>query len=139
MKLDSGECYIIVSDDTRKVYLWIGLKSSVRSRFIASKRVQETRDRVGMHYGIIQLDEGQEDPEFLKLIGDSDKEGPDNDGLSSFPFIPPSPPGPTGTIEKKVHPSDIEEEMKHQLYCKHCGADLPKGESIYHVCEKKVI
>jgi len=75
MKLDSGECYIIVSDDTRKVYLWIGLKSSLRSRFIASKRVQETRHRVGVHYSIIQLDEGQEDPEFLKLIGVAERDG----------------------------------------------------------------
>ena len=139
MKLDSGECYIIVSDDTRKVYLWIGLKSSVRSRFIASKRVQETRHRVGVHYSIIQLDEGQEDPEFLKLIGDSDREGSDSDGLPSFPFIPPSPPGPTGATEKKIPPSDIEEDLWDKPYCKNCGSIISEGESICPACGKKVI
>lgn len=68
MKLDSEECYIIVSDFTKVIYLWKGLRSSVRSGFLASKRVQETRDRLGAEYSINTILEGQEDSEFLNQV-----------------------------------------------------------------------
>jgi len=67
--LETDECYVLVSDDARKVYLWKGVKSSVRSKFIGAKRSQEIRGQVGMHYAVVPLDEGEEDPEFIKLIG----------------------------------------------------------------------
>jgi hypothetical protein len=67
--LKTDECYVLVADESRKVYLWKGLKSSVRSKFIGAKRSQEIRGQVGMHYSVIPLDEGDEDPEFIKLIG----------------------------------------------------------------------
>ncbi|MEJ2251639.1 MAG: hypothetical protein P8Y97_18530, partial [Candidatus Lokiarchaeota archaeon] len=47
--LDTEECYVIVDDELRKVYLWKGEKSSVRSKFIGAKRSQEIRGMVGMH------------------------------------------------------------------------------------------
>ncbi|MHA2391450.1 MAG: hypothetical protein ACXAEX_05745 [Promethearchaeota archaeon] len=67
--LKTDECYVLVADDTRKVYLWKGVKSSVRSKFIGAKRSQEIRGQVGMHYSVIPLDEGEEDAEFINIIG----------------------------------------------------------------------
>ena len=67
--LKTEECYIIVSDEYRKVYLWKGIGSNVRSKFIGAKRSQDIRGQVGMHFGVVPLDEGEEDPDFLKLIG----------------------------------------------------------------------
>jgi len=67
--LKAEECYIIVSDEYRKVYLWKGINSNVRSKFIGAKRSQDIRGQVGMHFGVVPLDEGDEDPDFLKLIG----------------------------------------------------------------------
>lgn len=67
--LKTDECYVLVADDVRKVYLWKGIKSSVRSKFIGAKRSQEIRGMVGMHYSVIPLDEGDEDSEFIQLIG----------------------------------------------------------------------
>jgi len=67
--LKTDECYVLVADDLRKVYLWKGSKSSVRSKFIGAKRSQEIRGQVGMHYSVIPLDEDDEDSEFMKLIG----------------------------------------------------------------------
>ncbi len=67
--LETDECYVLVADDVRKVYLWKGVKSSVRSKFIGAKRSQEIRGQVGMHYAVVPLDEGEEDTEFIKLIG----------------------------------------------------------------------
>jgi len=67
--LKAEECYILVSDEYRKVYLWKGVNSNVRSKFIGAKRSQDIRGQVGMHFGVVPLDEGDEEPDFLKLIG----------------------------------------------------------------------
>ncbi len=75
--LETGECYVIVADDIRKMFLWKGVKSSVRSKFIGAKRSQEIRGQVGMHYAVVPLDEGEEDPEFIKLIGGQTEAGID--------------------------------------------------------------
>jgi len=45
------------------------VNSNVRSKFIGAKRSQDIRGQVGMHFGVVPLDEGDEDPDFLKLIG----------------------------------------------------------------------
>ena len=68
IELKTEECYIIVVDETRKIYLWNGLKSSVRSKFIGTRQAQVISDQVGADYSIIPLDEGQEDSESLKLF-----------------------------------------------------------------------
>ena len=73
--LKTDECYVLVADDVRKVYLWKGLKSSVRSKFIGAKRSQEIRGQVGMHYAVVPLDEGEEDPDFIKLVGGKTQAG----------------------------------------------------------------
>ena len=51
------------------MYLWKGIGSNVRSKFIGAKRSQDIRGQVGMHFGVVPLDEGDEDADFLKLIG----------------------------------------------------------------------
>lgn len=45
--LKTDESYVIVADDVRKVFLWKGITSSVRSKFIGAKRSQEIRGQVG--------------------------------------------------------------------------------------------
>jgi cell division protein YceG involved in septum cleavage len=67
--LKTDECYVLVADELRRVYLWKGVKSSVRSKFIGAKRSQEIRGQVGMHYAVVPLDEGEEDGDFIKIIG----------------------------------------------------------------------
>ena len=73
--LKTDECYVLVADDLRKVFLWKGVTSSVRSKFIGVKRSQEIRGQVGMHYAVVPLDEGDEDAEFLNLIGGQTEAG----------------------------------------------------------------
>ena len=144
MKLESEESYILISDNLRKIYLWKGLKSSVRSRFIGARRAQEIRDKLGVDYSMKTVREGQEDPEFLKIIGileevDSDDLNFNKDGSSPFPFIPPSPPGDFGAVEQISLQVVNEGDAEDELYCKHCGSDLQEGQSLCHVCGKKVI
>jgi len=73
--LKTEECYVLVADDIRKVFLWKGLKSSVRSKFIGAKSSQEIRGQVGMHYAVVPLDEGEEDAEFIKIVGGQTEAG----------------------------------------------------------------
>ena len=73
--LDTTESYVVVDDEIRKVFLWKGLKCSVRSKFIGAKRLQEIRGQVGLHYGGVALDEADEDDDFLHLIGGKTEAG----------------------------------------------------------------
>ncbi|MFX1378271.1 MAG: hypothetical protein ACFFA4_04185 [Promethearchaeota archaeon] len=102
--LKTDECYVLVADDVRKVYLWKGLKSSVRSKFIGAKRSQEIRGQVGMHYAVVPVDESEEEPDFIKLIGGRTEAGVAKEikGIDTAPSnVPPlreknifSPPKP---------------------------------------------
>jgi len=73
--LETNECYVIVADEVRKVYLWKGITSNVRSKFIGAKLSQELRGQVGLHYAVLPLDEGEEEPEFIQLIGGKTEAG----------------------------------------------------------------
>ena len=68
-KLNAEECYIIVSDKYRKVYLWRGFKSTVRSKFIGARVCVDIRKQLGVDFSLVALDEGAEHSDFLKLIG----------------------------------------------------------------------
>ncbi len=67
--LNSDESYVLISDELRKVFLWKGNRSSVRSKFIGAKRSQDIRGQVGMHFSVVPLDEGEEDNDFIQIIG----------------------------------------------------------------------
>lgn len=67
--LSTEECYVIVSDELRKVILWKGLKSNVRSKFIGAKRLQEIRGQVGLHYSGVSVDEGDEEEDVIGIMG----------------------------------------------------------------------
>lgn len=90
--LNKEDCYVLVADEYRKVYLWKGIESNVRSKFIGAKRSQEIRGQVGLMYGVIPLDEGDEEPDFLKLIGGKTEGGIAKEIRSEEPTGSISPP-----------------------------------------------
>ena len=62
-------------------------------------------------------------------------------GNFPFPYIfkPPSPPGDLALAgEPQTKLPIIEKTLEYEPYCKHCGAELPKGQTVCHVCGKKV-
>ena len=66
----------------------------------------------------------------------------DEDKYYPYPYIfkPPEPPVDiAGATQLQVQRLIKEEEPEEEHYCKHCGAKLPKGQAICHVCGKKVI
>ncbi|MFX1307790.1 MAG: roadblock/LC7 domain-containing protein [Promethearchaeota archaeon] len=65
----------------------------------------------------------------------------DFDNHFPYPYVfkPPTPPGDLGLAgEPQVKLPKIEKIQEYEPYCKHCGAELPKGQTICHVCGKKV-
>ncbi len=73
--MKSEEVYVIVADDIRKIFLWLGSKSNVRSKFVGAKRSQDIRGQVGLHYGSTSIDEGDETPELIEVMGGQTEAG----------------------------------------------------------------
>ena len=58
--------------------------------------------------------------------------------LTPYPYIPPGPPGAGSVAVRKENPTKLEKSVEFEPYCKHCGAKLAEGQTICHVCRKKV-
>ncbi|MBY9010122.1 MAG: hypothetical protein KGD74_09685 [Candidatus Lokiarchaeota archaeon] len=67
--LDSFFIFIIVDPKDKEVWIWQGEKASIRKKFIATQKAPEIRDLYGVDFKISSIDEGNEPPEFKKLIG----------------------------------------------------------------------
>ena len=127
--LDPTKVLVIVKEDLRSIYVWNGPKSSLRKRIKGSKIATSINadPRIYHRCKIVFID-GRD--EALK------------DGYFPFPYIfkPPSPPEDLGLAgQVQVEKVLTEEEQEYEPYCKHCGAKLPEGQTICHVCGKKVI
>ena len=133
--LSSEECYVIVSDEYRKVYLWKGVNSNVRSKFIGAKRSQDIRGQVGMHFAVVPLDEGEEDPDFLKLIGRRT-----GGGITPHSYIstPPKPPDDFTMAPQVQNRAPLKEkDPEDEDNCQNCGMKLTKEDQFTHSCKKK--
>jgi hypothetical protein len=100
---------------------------------IAETRNKTEEQIIDLLLNMPSFDRGQE-------IEIHDDDYGDNGDLP-FPYIrkPPSPPGDLGLAgEPQVKEPIIKQVLEYEPYCKHCGAELPKGQSICHVCGKRV-
>jgi len=137
--LSSEECYVIVSDEYRKVYLWKGVNSNVRSKFIGAKRSQDIRGQVGMHFGVVPFDEGDEDPDFINLIGGRPHRFGDEDRFP-YPYVfkPPEPPDDLALAPGvQLHTSPKKKDPDERINCQFCGRKLTMEEQISHSCKEK--
>ena len=73
--LDPAQCFVINDDEKKKIYLWKGANSSVRSKFIGASKSQDMRGQVGMHYVVVPIDEGEEPKELLDRIDEKPGKG----------------------------------------------------------------
>ncbi len=60
------------------------------------------------------------------------------DFLSPYILKPPTPPGDLGLADQVQVEKISKEKQEYEPYCKRCGAEIPKGQTICHVCRKKV-
>jgi len=125
--LSSEECYVIVSDEYRKVYLWKGVNSNVRSKFIGAKRSQDIRGQVGMHFGVVPLIGGR-----LHRFDDEDR--------FPYPYVfkPPEPPDDLALAPRvQLHASPKKKDPEERINCQFCGMEFTKEEQLTHSCKKK--
>ena len=72
--LDSNQVLIIVKEGLRRIYIWKGINSHVRKKFIASRIAAELQNNlvVEAHFHrckIISVDQGDEPNDFLRAFG----------------------------------------------------------------------
>jgi len=130
--LDPSEVFIVISEHRDKtLWLWKGARSSVRRKFIGAQKSQDVRGQVGMQYSVVPVDEGEEPPDFLRVIGGAPTRGfaseikDDSAGLSTHPlrtkevFEPPKPAngmkiGPSPQSQAGIGPLYTGEESMSQ-------------------------
>ncbi|MHA2336928.1 MAG: hypothetical protein ACXACX_06485 [Candidatus Hodarchaeales archaeon] len=130
--LDSKKVLFIVKFDLRRIFIWKGANSHVRKQFLSSKlaqTLQEELTRDGYdRFKIVSITQGDEPFDGYEDL--------------PFPFIfkPPTPPGDLGLSgQAQLKQPTPEEDLRDKPYCKNCGSIISEGQSICHVCKKRII
>jgi len=61
--------FIIVDPVDKEIWMWIGANASIRKKFIATQRAPDIRDKYGVDFKIVTIDQGNEPPEFKEIVG----------------------------------------------------------------------
>lgn len=142
-KFRSDECYVIVSEKEKIIYIWKGLRCNVRKRFIASRIAMNIHGQMGLPYTLTQITEGEEDPEFIKIVSDLKEKPADyykDDGNDYFPypyiFKPPGPPDDLEMATQHQVKKAMDKVPENEIFCQYCGMKLIKEERFSHNCRK---
>lgn len=74
-KLKQKEVIILVNDERKELWIWIGKKADVRNRFISSTAAVEIRRLYGLTLRVRSADQGSEPPDFWNCINSIPPEG----------------------------------------------------------------
>ncbi len=67
-ELKAQSVFILVDDEKRKIWIWIGRGAAVKTRFISSTAATEIRRFYGLTFRVQTVDQGEEAREFLECI-----------------------------------------------------------------------
>ncbi|WP_455142047.1 hypothetical protein [Candidatus Hodarchaeum mangrovi] len=73
--LKSGEVFILVVEERKELWIWIGQGAHVRTRFISSTVAQEIRRLYGLTLRVRSADQGSEPEDFWICVEDVPEEG----------------------------------------------------------------
>ncbi len=65
---DEFSIFIIVDPLDKEIWMWIGENASIRKKFIATQNAPNIRDRYGVDFKIVTVDQGNEPPEFKEIV-----------------------------------------------------------------------
>jgi hypothetical protein len=68
-ELDGSRVLIIVDDEERRIWLWIGSACGVRKKFIGARQAQAVRNQRSLVYKVRSIEAGEEPSDFLLLVG----------------------------------------------------------------------
>ncbi|MBY8987506.1 MAG: hypothetical protein KGD61_03550 [Candidatus Lokiarchaeota archaeon] len=109
--LDSHQVLVIVKEDLRRIYIWKGVNSHVRKKFIASRIAAELQNDlvVNGHFHrckIISVDQGDEPVDFMRAFSLKATNAPEvleRDSIEFKQLHKPSLNESAETNDKKVH------------------------------------
>ncbi|MFX1532160.1 MAG: hypothetical protein ACFFBC_13675 [Promethearchaeota archaeon] len=147
--LNSDSINLFVDTHRKRVWIWHGSNTTTKMKFIATKLSPAIRNKYGSDFKITAVDEGNETLGFKIMLGKADEsECPEtqfksiydriNDDIELLESL---------SKEKRMHLEKVkrspldnsEEEINHNLYCKHCGSKLTKNQEFCNVCGERVI
>ena len=67
--LASGKAYLIVDKEGANIYLFLGRTTGVRMKFIGAHAAQNLKTEYGNGYKVKSVDEGDEPPDLLSILG----------------------------------------------------------------------
>jgi len=73
--LKTGEVFILVVEERKELWIWVGQGAHVRTRFISSTVAQEIRRLYGLTLRVRSADQGSEPNDFWMCIEDVPEEG----------------------------------------------------------------
>jgi hypothetical protein len=69
--MEDKDVFLLVHTVARQIYIWLGSKASVRTRFVGARcAINMHRDK-GMVYHMISVDQTNESPEFRSVLAQS--------------------------------------------------------------------
>jgi len=66
--LDSNFIYIIVVPIDKVIWIWHGSNATIRMKFIATQKAPTIRDKYGVDFKILAVEEGEESSGFKEII-----------------------------------------------------------------------
>lgn len=66
---NSSSIFIIVDPIDKEIWIWMGKNASIRKKFIATQNAPNIRDKYGVDFKIVTVDEGSEPLEFIEIVG----------------------------------------------------------------------
>ena len=138
--LDSNQVLVIVKEDLRRIYIWKGVNSHVRKKFISSRVAAELQNDLvnKAHFHrckIISVDQGDEPDEFMRAFGLTAVDVPKFIERDSEEFRQIHATtikevaemsdkeihtwsGPPPTLDDEVAPSEIATKLDKEIYVK---------------------
>jgi len=125
------------------LYLTYPLKLSKSEELNKIRLSQDKRDSINKAIELIKTIElkksTQEEKDWVKALFKKFRDGDDDYFPYPYIFKPPSPPREEEAVPQlKAEYIIDKKEQETTPNCRHCGADLPNGELICHVCGKKI-
>lgn len=66
--LHDDQVYILINNASRKVFLWLGSRASVKSKFLGAVAANTIQRQTGMVYRVESIDQQEEPITFLKSL-----------------------------------------------------------------------
>ncbi len=92
LQLLPEQTYLIVNEETRRIYLYKGIMTPVQLKFIGARSAKQLQMEYGLTFKVSSIDQGEETTEFLEVINQAQvilpgEQGGRNDSRTDQPQV----------------------------------------------------